>query len=158
MLVITTVSSDEKATHAKTAGADTIINYKTEDVVARVLELTDGAGVDRIVEVDFGANLPIDVPIIKPTGVIASYSSTAVREPILPYYPLAYKGVTLHFVQAYVMAAAQRQAMLADVISLLKSGALIHRVGSCFKLSETVAAHEALESGRVIGNVVVEVA
>ncbi|WP_089721364.1 NADPH:quinone reductase, partial [Candidatus Entotheonella palauensis] len=156
--VITTVSSDEKATHAKTAGADTIINYKTEDVVARVLELTDGAGVDRIVEVDFGANLPIDVPIIKPTGVIASYSSTAVREPILPYYPLAYKGVTLHFVQAYVMAAAQRQAMLADVISLLKSGALIHRVGSCFKLSETVAAHEALESGRVIGNVVVEVA
>jgi NADPH2:quinone reductase len=70
--VITTVSSEEKATHAKTAGADHLINYKTEDVVARVLDLTDGAGVDRIVEVDFGANLPIDVPLIKPSGVIAS--------------------------------------------------------------------------------------
>ncbi|MDH3604333.1 MAG: NADPH:quinone reductase [Candidatus Tectomicrobia bacterium] len=156
--VMTTVSSEEKAAHAKTAGADTIINYKTEDVAARVLDLTDGAGVDRIVEVDFGANLPIDVPIIKPAGVIASYSSTAIREPILPYYPLAYKGVTLHFVQAYVMAAAKRQAMLADILRRLESGALMHRVGSRFKLSETATAHEALESGRVIGNVVVDIA
>jgi NADPH2:quinone reductase len=156
--VLTTVSSDEKAAHAQVAGADTIINYKTEEVVARVLELTDGAGVDRIVEVDFGANLPIDVPIIKPGGVIASYSSTAVREPVLPYYPLAYKGVTVHFVQAYVMAASKRQAMLAEIMRLLQSGTLIHRVGARFQLSETVAAHEALESGRVIGNVVVETA
>jgi NADPH2:quinone reductase len=156
--VMTTVSSDEKAVHAKTAGADHIINYKTEDVVARVLELTDGAGVDRIVEVDFGTNLPIDVAIIKPAGVIASYSSTAVREPILPYYPLAYKGVTIHLVQAYVMAAAQRQAMLDHLIRLLQSGVLSHNVGPRFKLSDIVAAHEALESGRVIGNVVVETA
>ncbi|WP_256868296.1 NADPH:quinone reductase [Candidatus Entotheonella palauensis] len=155
--VITTVSSEEKAMHAKTAGADAIINYKTDDVVTRVLELTDGAGVDRIVEVDFGANLPIDVPIIKPAGVIASYSSTAVREPVLPYYPLAYKGVTVHFVQAYITALAKRQAMLADILRQLESGALIHRVGARFQLPETADAHEALESGRIIGNVVVDI-
>jgi NADPH2:quinone reductase len=76
----------------------------------------------------------------------------------LPYYPLAYKGVTVHLVQAYVMAAAKRQAMLAEIMRLLQSGTLIHRVGARFQLSETVAAHEALESGRVIGNVVVETA
>jgi NADPH2:quinone reductase len=81
-----------------------------------------------------------------------------VREPILPYYPLAYKGVTLHFVQAYVTAASKRQAMLADILRRLESGALIHRVGPRFTLSETAAAHEALESGRVIGNVVVDIA
>ncbi|ETX08836.1 NADPH:quinone reductase [Candidatus Entotheonella palauensis] len=154
--VITTVSSDEKAAHDKTAGADDIINYKTEDVVARVLEITSGAGVDRIVEVDLGANLPIDVPLIKPAGVIASYSSTAIREPIFPYYPLAYKGITLHLVQAYVMAAVKREAMLTDITRLLKSGALLHSVGARFRLPDTVAAHEALESGRVIGNIVVE--
>ncbi len=156
--VMTTVSSDEKAAHAKTAGADDIINYRTEDVVARVLELTDGEGVDRVVEVDFGTNLPINVPIIKSAGVIASYSSTAIREPILPYYPLAYKGVSIHFVQAYVMASAQREAMLADMLRLIKSGALIHRVGPRFQMADIVAAHEALESGRTIGNVVVDIA
>ena len=156
--VITTVSSDEKAAHAKTAGAETTLNYKTEDVVASVLDLTDGAGVDRIVEVDFGMNLPIDVPLIKPAGVIASYSSTAVREPVFPYYPLAYKGVTVHLVQAHIMVEAKRQAMLDDLQRLLRQNALIHRVGSRFSLSETAAAHEALESGQVIGNVVVELA
>ncbi|PON19062.1 alcohol dehydrogenase [Candidatus Entotheonella serta] len=154
--VITTVSSDEKAAHAQTAGADVIINYRTEDVVARVQEVTNGEGVDRIVEVDLGANLPIDVPLIKPTGVIASYSSTAVREPIFPYYPLAYKGVTLHLVQAYVMAAAKRESMLAHIMRRLESGALSHHVGPHFPLSNTADAHEALESGRVIGNVIVE--
>ena len=126
--------------------------------MARVLELTHGEGVERIVEVDFGANLPIDVPIIKPAGVIASYSSTAAREPILPYYPLAYKGVTIHLVQAYVMGAAQRQAMLADIERLIKSRALVHSVGPRFALWDIVAAHEALESGSVIGNVVVDTA
>ncbi len=156
--VITTVSSEAKAAHAKTAGADYTINYKTEDVVARVLELTDGAGVERIVEVDFGANLPLDVPLIKLGGVIATYSSTAVREPTLPYYPLAYKGVTIHLVQAYIMAAAQQQSMLADISRLLTSGVLLHSVGPRFPLSDTVAAHEALESGRVIGTVVVDTA
>jgi NADPH2:quinone reductase len=76
----------------------------------------------------------------------------------LPYYPLAYKGVTLHLVQAYVTAAAKRQAMLTDIIGMLERGALIHSVGPRFRLSDTVAAHEALESGRVIGNIVVETA
>jgi NADPH2:quinone reductase len=156
--VITTVSSDAKAAHAKAAGADYIINYRTEDVAARLLEITGRAGVDRIVEVDFGANLSIDVAIIKPAGVIASYSSTAVREPVLPYYPLAYKGVTIHLIQAYIMAAARREAMLHDVMRLLENGSLLHRVGARFPLSATAAAHEALESGRIIGNIVVETA
>ncbi len=155
--VLTTISSDEKAVHANTAGADTAINYKTEDVVSRVMDLTDGTGVDRIIEVDFGTNLPINIPIIKPGGVIATYSSTAIREPVLPYYPLAYKGVTLHLVQAYIMAASKRHAMLADISRLLESASLIHSVGPHFNLSETVDAHEALERGRIIGNVVVDI-
>jgi NADPH2:quinone reductase len=155
--VLTTVSSDVKASHANAAGADHVINYRTEDTAARILEITGGAGVDRIVEVDFGANLSINVAVIKPAGVIASYSSTAVREPVLPYYPLAYKGVTLHLIQAYLMTA-QRETMLRDVMRLLESRSLIHTVGARFPLSQTAAAHKALESGGVIGNVVVETA
>ena len=48
--------------------------------------------------------------------------------------------------------------MLADILRRLESGVLIHRVGPRFQLSKTAAAHEALESGRVIGNVVVDIA
>ena len=155
--VITTVSSAAKAAHAKAAGADYLINYRAEDAAARVLEITGGAGVDRIVEVDFGANLSINAAVIKSAGVIASYSSTTAREPVFPYYPLAYKGVTLHLIQAYI-ATAQREAMLRDVARLLESRSLIHTVGARFPLSATAMAHEALESGGVIGKVVVETA
>src|SRR5262249_33157188 len=55
--VIATVSSAEKAERARAGGASHIINYRTEDVAARVLDITRGVGVDHIVEVDFGGNL-----------------------------------------------------------------------------------------------------
>jgi NADPH2:quinone reductase len=55
--VVTTVSSDAKAAHARAAGADVVINYRSEDVAARIK--AECSGVDRIVEVDFGKNLPV---------------------------------------------------------------------------------------------------
>src|SRR3546814_3439163 len=57
--VIATVSSEEKAAHARAGGADHVIDYRREDVTGRVREITGGAGVDRIVEVDFGANFAV---------------------------------------------------------------------------------------------------
>jgi NADPH:quinone reductase len=155
--VIATVSSPEKAAHAKKAGAAHTIDYKTEDVAARVMEITKGAGVDRIVEVDFGANIDTDAAIIKPDGVIASYSSTSVREPVLPYYPLAMKGVTIRLVQAYIMSIEKRYQMLDDIAAWLASGALSHTIGRRFSLDEIAAAHEAVEQGGFIGKVVVEI-
>lgn len=56
--VITTVSTPEKAEIAKTAGADFIINYKNEDVIKRIQEITGKKrGINRIVDVDFSQNL-----------------------------------------------------------------------------------------------------
>jgi NADPH:quinone reductase len=54
--VIATVSSPEKAEHARQAGADAVINYRTEPVAERIMELTTGHGADRIVEVDLAGN------------------------------------------------------------------------------------------------------
>lgn len=155
--VIATVSSAEKAAHAKEAGASHVINYRTEDLAARVLEVTGGAGVDRIVEVDLGANVTADAEIIKANGVIASYSSTSQREPVLPYYPLALKGVMLRLVQAYIMTPEKRRRMLDDIAAWLASDALIHTIGRRFGLDEIAAAHEAVEQGAVMGNVVIEI-
>ena len=156
--VIATVSSDAKAEHARAAGADHIVNYRTEPVVERVLELTGGAGVDRIAEVDFGANLTIDVEIIKANGIIASYSSTRVPEPVLPYYPLAYKGVTVRFLQAYLLPPAARAQAMRDITETLKSGHLRPAIAARFPLEQIADAHALAESGTGIGNVVLEVA
>jgi NADPH:quinone reductase-like Zn-dependent oxidoreductase len=153
--VLTTISSPEKAAHARAAGADIAIDRRTEDIVARVMDETNGAGVDRIVEVDFGANLALAVKIIKTNGVIASYSSTAAPEPTLPYYPLAFKGVTIRLVQGYNLPAAARQAAIAAITAYSAAGKLKHAIDTTFPLAEIARAHERLESGRAIGNVVV---
>ena len=81
-----TVSAPAKAEVARTAGADHVVNYRNEDVAARIRGLTGGSGVDRVVEVAFGYNLALNERILKPNGAIASYASDAEREPRLPYY------------------------------------------------------------------------
>jgi len=154
--VLATVSSPEKAAHARRYGADETIDYKREDVAARVLALTDGRGVDRIVEVDFGANLAADVAMIAPHGVIASYSSSRVREPVLPYYDLAPKDVTLRIVQGKIIPDATRLAGAALITQLMRSGALIHPPALSYPFGHTAAAHAALESGATTGKIVVE--
>jgi NADPH2:quinone reductase len=54
--VFSTVSSDEKAQIARDAGAEETVNYRAEDVTARINELTGDLGVDRIIEVEFPGN------------------------------------------------------------------------------------------------------
>ena len=153
--VIATVSSDAKATHARALGADEIINYRQEDVVARVGHLTDGLGVDRIIEVDFGANLAVDHAVIKPNGVIAAYSSTREREPTLPYYAFAMKGVTLHFVQGMLLRHARAMPGIRDVTVLLEHNLLQHPIARTFAFDQTADAHAALESAEHTGKILV---
>ena len=154
--VFATVSSPEKAAHARRYGADETIDYRTEDVATRVLALTDGRGVARIVEVDFGANLAADVAMIAPHGVIASYSSSRVREPVFPYYDLAPKDVTVRIVQGKIIPDATRLAGVALITQLMWSGALIHPPALSYPFGHTAAAHAALESGTTTGKIVVE--
>ena len=99
--VITTVSSEAKARHA---GAAEWVNYREVDVGEAVLELTGGAGVDRIVEVDFGANQAASLSVIKPGGTIAAYASAADMEPTLAFYPFMFKDVTLRMLIVYQIA------------------------------------------------------
>ncbi len=155
--VIATVSSAAKAEHAKAAGAAHMINRREEDIIARVMEITGGSGVDRVVEVDFGANVEIDVAITKPNSVIASYSSTAEPEPVLPYYALGPRGITLRLVGVYVLPAAAQAAAVAKINGLLSGDRLINTVAKRYPLAEIAAAHEALESGEIIGNIVLDI-
>jgi len=152
--VITTVSSPQKAAHA---GAEDWVNYRETDVVGAVMDLTDGAGVDRIVDVDFGANQAASLPLIKPGGVIAAYASAAVRDPALNFYPFMFKNITLHMLIVYQLDAATRRVGEAQLTKWLEAGALSHAVVPGGALADMAKAHEMVEAGQKLGTVVVEV-
>ena len=104
---------------------------------------------------DFGANLAIDHAIIRPCGVISSYSSSRVREPVVPYYAFAMKGVTLHFVQGMLLTHERARVGIRDVTALLEARRLVHPIAAVFSLDQTAAAHELMEGGTAIGKVLV---
>jgi NADPH2:quinone reductase len=145
--VIATVSGDDKAESARAAGAHHIVNYRTEDVAARVQEITGGAGVDRVVEVEFGGNLPASLGALKIRGVVAAYASQAEPEPSVPFYQLMFKNITVRHVLVFQMPeSAKRQAVTA-ISRWLSAGSLTHEVGPVFDFDQVVEAHEAVESG-----------
>jgi NADPH:quinone reductase len=156
-LVLTTVSSAEKAETAADAGADYVFNYKAENVAQRIADLPGGGGVDRIVEVEFGGNLPQSLAGLKPNGVIASYASDAVPEPKVPFYGLAYKSLTVRFVLVFMMPEAAKQQAVADITGWLEAGTLRHYIARRYPLAEMVAAHERMEAG-AIGNLIIDIA
>ncbi len=156
--VIATVSSAEKAEVASVGGADSVLHYKDEDVIARVEEITGKKGIDRAIDVAFGQNVKRNVSLLKINGTIAAYGSDDIPYPQLPFFELLRKDITVHFVLVYIISPAARERGLADVNSALESGALRPIIAARFPLRETAQAHQAVESGKVIGNVVIDVA
>ena len=153
--VIATVSDEKNAEVARGGGARHVINYRREDVAARVRDLAGGEGVDRVIEVDLAANLETDVQVLRPNGAIASYSSTSGPRLELGYYPLAFKDLRIHFVQGYLLPEAAREAATRDLNTWLAAGTLDVRIAAVFPLAETASAHEILESGAAHGKVLV---
>jgi NADPH:quinone reductase len=156
--VIATVSSEAKQAAALRAGADIVINYKLGNVAEQVREAIGPDSVDRVVEVDLGANLSSDLQILKPGGIIASYASMAVPEPALPFYALMGKNAVLRLVLVYSMGAEAIAAACTDITRWLESGERAHQIAARFPLNELAAAHEAVEAGDKIGCVVVDLA
>ncbi len=155
--VITTVSSDEKAKHAAKAGASHVINYRAENVAEAVDRITGGSGVDRAVEVAFGANLETNIAVLKNNGVIASYASDAIQEPQVPFYQMLYKNVVVRHELVFIMPEDAKQHAVCDISRWLAEGALHHTIDRAFLLEDTAAAHEAVEAG-ALGKILINVA
>ena len=154
--VLTTASSPEKLDLARESGADAGINYRGEDVAQRVTELTGGQGVDRVIEVNLAQNATGYVNYVRPDGVVVVYGSDdwSVLPPLTDY--LAH-GLQLKFFIMYNLPDDLRSHAIAEISALLRDGALTHRVGARFPLSDIVAAHEAVEQRAVSGNVVLTI-
>lgn len=154
--VLSTVSSAEKAVLAQQAGADVCINYRNDDVDASIRELTGGHGVDRIIEVNFSANIAVDLQVVKPNGDIVVYGSDA-AEFTLPFVPLIVKNVGLRFFIVYNLAPDARARAIAQLTSFLESNQLRHNISHRVPLDRIAQAHELVESGRSMGNVIVSI-
>ena len=154
--VLTTVSRAEQEAAAKRGGAHTIINRKTEDVAAVVREVTAGRGVDRIVDVDFGQNLQTNLQALSTGGTIATYFSSPVDGPF-PFFPLMFNCVRIEFVLVYTMSWQDHEDAIRDVTACLEAGQYRTEVGARFTLPQLADAHDAQDSGEVVGKVLIDV-
>jgi NADPH2:quinone reductase len=150
--VIATVSSPEKAAHATAAGADHTVDYRRDDLPKRLRELTAGRGIKRIIEVDFAANAKTYASILADSAKVIVYGSGG--NATVPSFVRLQTG--FQFFNAYRIDVNVRRRNVAAVGELLAAGKLVHAVGRRFPLEQIVDAHEAVERGTVLGNVVVE--
>jgi NADPH:quinone reductase len=155
--VIATAGRAETVAACRDAGADLVIDYKRERVAERLRDATGGAGIDRVVEVEFGGNLETSLAAIKENGVIAAYASMGAPTPPLPFYPLMFKAVTLRLVLVYILSPEARRRSIANLTAALEAGALTHPLAGRFPLDDIARAHEAVEAGNKLGQILVSI-
>ena len=154
--VIATVSSAAKAEQAQRAGADLVVNYKTEDVVARVMAFTRERGVDRVVDVDFGGNIAVTLKAMAINSTIAVYATNGNRTPVVPMRELMEKCIAVRALVLFALPPRLLAAAQADISKWLAAGPRLHNVAAQFALADTALAHLAVEKGDKLGTVVVD--
>jgi NADPH:quinone reductase len=152
--VLTTVSSEAKAKLALSAGADHVIDYKRENVGERVMALTGKAGIDAVVEMDLAANAKLFPGIMHARSKAVVYG-TGSAEAAIPAQFMLVNAAALEFVFVYELTADERASAISAITRMLESGTLINNVALTLPLDDIVAAHEAVEQGKAMGNVVV---
>src|ERR1700760_3677846 len=156
--VIATVSSAAKGEQARLAGADLVVNYKNEDVVAEALAFTDRRGVDHVVEVDFGGNVATTPKLMAMNSTIAVYATVGNRSPVVPVRELMERCVNLRGLVLFALPWKLLSAAQADISKWAATGKRLHNIAGQYPLSETAEAHLAVKQGGKLGTVVVDCA
>src|SRR5258705_8821197 len=154
--VIATVSSSAKAEQARLGGPHLLIDYKTEDVIARTMAFTEQRGVDRVVDVDFGGNIATTLKLMAMNSTIAVYATNGNRNPVVPMRELMERCIALRPLVLFALPPALLAAAQLDISKWLAAGKRIHNVAAQFALSETAQAHLAVEKGDKLGTVIVD--
>jgi NADPH:quinone reductase len=156
--VIATVSSPDKAARAQAGGAAHVINYRTEDVAARVAEITNGSGVDHVVDVDLGGNLAATLAAVRENGSIAYYATNGALKATIDLRALMARNITL---RGFVLPSSPhdtRKRAQQDIAAFIHTPGRILSVAGTFPLYQTAEAHMSVEAGGKVGTVVVECA
>lgn len=155
--VIATVSSSAKADAAHAAGADHVINYKEDDVITRVQEITNGSGVDQIIEVNLGANATLLPGLIKNGGFVAAYGSDDF-EAAFPMVGAVIQQMRFGFFIVFLLPRDVLNAATDDLTKMLEAGQIKAPIHTRFPLEQIAQAHNAVDDKSTIGNVVVKLA
>jgi NADPH2:quinone reductase len=153
--VIATASNDEDATACGEAGAMAVVNHRDPGWGQSAVRANSGKKLDRVVDVQFGANLGQVLELVRTGGTIAAYASTQEPEPTIPFYRMMYLDLTVHTVIVYEMPEAAKFEAIADLDRYLREGRLIHRVTHTLPLDGIARAHDLVEKGGTRGCVVV---
>ncbi|MBC7706612.1 MAG: NADPH:quinone reductase [Rhodoferax sp.] len=155
--VLATASNAASRQDCIEAGADHVVDHRDGDWPDQILKITAGVKVDRVVEVEFGANLQKVLDVIRTGGTIASYSSTVVPEPAIPFKRMMFMDITVRMVIVYAMPEEAKQAAIDDITRYLELGLLQHRVAARYPLERFAESNDKLEQGGFLGCVVVDI-
>ncbi|MGH8853233.1 MAG: quinone oxidoreductase family protein [Telluria sp.] len=155
--LIGTVGSEEKAALARAHGASHVINYNTEDVVQRVLEITNGAKLPVVYDSVGKDTFIRSLDCLQPRGLMVSFGNASGAVPPFALTELASRGslyITRPTLFAYAAKRADLEAMAADLFAMVESGKVKIEVNQRFALADAAEAHRALESRRTTGSTV----
>ncbi len=152
--VIATASNPDDEAGCLEAGADHVVDHRAADFAQQVLAATGGKLIDRVVDPEFGANLPVSIAVLRVGGTIAAYGSAKKPEPMLPFYRMMYKDLTLHAIIVYSMPDSAKDHAVADINSALAGGWLKHRIAHSMPLDDIAAGNELIEAGNARGAVI----
>lgn len=155
--MIGTVGSAEKALLAKEHGCTHVINYRTEDFVARVKEITQGDGCDVVYDSVGKDTFPSSLDCLKPKGMWVSFGSSSGPVPPFDIAVLSAKGslyATRPTLMTYTARRSDLLANAADLFGMVEKGAVKIVVNHTYPLREAAAAHRDLEARKTTGSVV----
>jgi NADPH:quinone reductase len=155
--VIGTAGSEEKAELARAHGCDHVILYKSEDVPARVRELTGGKGVPVVYDGVGKDTLMMSLDSLKPRGLLVSFGNASGPVDGFNVGLLAAKGslyITRPTLATYAARDEDLQANASDLFDVVKSGKVKIEVNQSYPLSEAVKAHKDLEARKTTGSTI----
>ncbi|OZB19704.1 MAG: zinc-binding dehydrogenase [Rhodobacterales bacterium 34-62-10] len=141
----------------RAAGATEVLDYRDPDLAAKVVEMTDGRGVDRAVEVEFGLNAAMLAQAVAENGTVAAYGSALQMNPVLPFGAYLFRAITIDVVLIYLLPAAERATAIGMLHRAHAAGALSPAIHARFALADCAAAHQSVEAGRRAGAVLLEI-
>jgi len=148
--IIACAGSDAKLERARAYGVTALVNYRTEDLAARVLELTEGRGVDLVFEHVGGEIFENSVKCLTPNGrmlVCGGHAREVVALDIIPFFRSEVK---------IVGSKAYTQQEILNVLDLVAKGRLEPIIHQVLPLEEAALAHQILEESRHFGKVILE--
>jgi putative PIG3 family NAD(P)H quinone oxidoreductase len=159
--VIVTVGSGEKARFCREFGADHAINYREEDFVKQVKELTNGEGVDVVLDMVGAPYLQKNLGVLRRDGrlvLIAFLEGSKGEFDLMPVMlkRLAITGSTMR-PRTVSEKAAIRDALLKNIWPEIAAGRLRPHIHATFPLAQAGEAHRLMESSAHIGKIVLQV-